>query len=78
MKNFAKALLESVGGKENIAQMVSTPFSLSLQLNNQELIDYEKINGLDVYKISETSNGVILYAGMSSNILRKTIINLND
>ena len=78
MKNFAKALLESVGGKENIAKMVSTPFSLSLQLNNQELIDYEKINGLDVYKISETSNGVILYAGMSSNILRKTIINLND
>lgn len=71
---IAQRIIDALGGAKNIKEVYSNPFKLSVVLNEQELISINKLQRLEVSKIAETNEGVIIYSGMSSTIIRKQIV----
>lgn len=72
-KVLAVKIIDGVGGIENIQEIYSSPSKLSLVIKDLELIDVEALIALDAPKISEVSDGLVIYYGMSSAIIRKQI-----
>ncbi|MDY6063197.1 MAG: hypothetical protein SPI53_05370 [Erysipelotrichaceae bacterium] len=73
-EHYAINIIDSIGGCDNIGDIYSNPFRLAIVVKDQQLIDFEKIKKLNFSKIAETSEGIIIYSGMSSAILRSEIL----
>lgn len=75
-KVLAVKIIDGVGGVTNIKEVFSSPSKLTIVLNDHELIEVEQLIALDAPKISEVSDGLIIYYGMSSRIVAKRILDV--
>ncbi len=77
LKKLADDIIESVGGKENIVMVSTAYLRLNITLNNQEELDYDKINEWGKLQVLETKDGISISTGSSAWIIahkiRKTI-----
>lgn len=66
--------LEAVGGVANIRIINSSLNKISVYLYDPTLLDYELLNDLDVYRVSETRAGLAMEFGASSTILKDGVV----
>lgn len=70
---LAVKIVDGVGGVLNIDRVYSSASKLTLVLKDLELADVDKLILLDAPKISQVNEGIIIYYGMASVIIRKQI-----
>ena len=70
---ISKQVIEASGGVENIKATGSSPFKLTLTLNDMEALSYEKLKRININHIIETRDGLVFEFGSSSTIIRKRI-----
>lgn len=70
---IAARIVDAVGGAYNITDMYSSPYLTAIELENHELIDFESLKQLGISKIAETNEGITIYSGLASDILRREI-----
>ena len=65
-EEFVKAIIDSVGGIENIREAGAGLFKLNVYLHEPERISIEKIQDTGVHRVSETRDGLSFEIGTSS------------
>ena len=73
-KSIVKKIVDAVGGIDNVVSASSGPFSLSIELNNLEIVSYDKIKKVGARRVTETNNGLILDFCSASKIIKVNLI----
>lgn len=70
---LAQTLIDAMGGVNNITSTQSSPFKLTVLLEDLEEVSYDKLKRIGYTKIIETKEGLIFELGSSSTIIKKRI-----
>lgn len=68
------AIIDALGGIDNILDAQSTPDKLIVELKNRELIDYTVLQSYGAYLILEAKGGYLIRLGNMSTIIRNEIL----
>ena len=72
-RSLGKSIIEAVGGIENINFAGSGLFKVCIHLNDLEKVDVEKIQNLNINKVTETKDGIDIECGASAYIIANRI-----
>lgn len=72
-RGLAKKIIEAVGGEDNIASVGSGLFKVCVHLVDLERVDVEKIQEININKITETKDGIDIECGASAYIIANRI-----
>lgn len=66
--------LEIVGGIDNIEEINSSPFRVSVKLKRPQMFDYDLLEQSNVSRVNETRSEYALYYGTISTIIRSNVL----
>ena len=70
---FSSKIIDAVGGYENIVKAGNGLFRLTITLNDLEKLDVNKIQALNIRRVSETKDGIDIECGSSAYMIQKRI-----
>lgn len=73
-EEVCEAIIENLGGLDNILEVDSTIDKLNIKFDNRELINYDKLRESGAYMLLESRNGYLIRLGNISTIVRDYII----
>lgn len=68
-----EALLDAIGGKENIVQVTSSPSKLTVSLKNHSAVNIEKIQALGASGIVEGKESLSMIFGRQSSLIEEDL-----
>lgn len=77
-KALAASIIDAVGGKDNIKSAGSGLFTVCIHLIDLEQVDIDKLQNLNIHKITETRDGINIECGASAYIIANRIKYLKE
>ena len=74
IEQYVDEFLAIVGGLENIEEIDSSPFRITVKLKRPQMFDYELLEKTNIGRIIETRTEYAIYYGTASTMIRREVL----